>query len=429
MIFFSKDAEESFDKLLYYPYTIGKHLQKTISDVNNIMSALSSLPIVAPGVMTRRVIPNIGTITYLSTPTSYFIQYISWSTILTRFYYVKSNFITFNSQGNITSVHPALYADRNEPSFECDNGFKVVSRFVTVRGKRTEVFNFKDLSGHIICDIDFTQVKPFDEYKDMTARGYTPNRRCYMVFEDGYKEEVNESRNTRLESIINECVDRCLRKYLNEEKIALNESKSRQEKEQMLIDLYNYLSKEPTDDIYDGGQYGKGHLNIKYKAYNYFEPKGIVHNVWAIHYTNLEGYEGIQSRGFRIGVSDYDALAYSQGYYNYEPPRKSGWNFALPIDNKYLGDDLGYGDCGFIIKTDGVRAYHKGDKDDEIIFKGCMVKKKYPFVYDEDYNCWILSGFGYNYKGEELPNGAYFDEVLEQVVFEDVYSLIQYVVS
>ena len=245
----------------------------------------------------------------------------------------------------------------------------------------------------------------------------------------GYKEEVNESRNTRLESIINECVDRCLRKYLNEEKIALNESKSRQEKEQMLIDLYNYLSQEPTDDIYDGGRYGKGHLNIKYKAYNYFEPKGIVHNVWAIHYTNLEGYEGIQSRGFRIGVSDYDALAYSQGYYNYEPPRKSGWNFAIPIDNKYLGEDLGYGDCGFIIKTDGVRAYHKGDTDDEIIFKGCMVKKKYPFVYDEDFNCWILSGFGYNYKGEELPNGAYFDEVLEQVVFEDVYSLIQYVVS
>ncbi len=151
------------------------------------MSALSSLPIVAPGVMTRRVIPNIGTITYLSAPTSYFIQYISWSIALTRFYYVKLNFITFNSQGNITSVHPALYTDRNEPSFECDNGFKVVSRFVTVRGKRTKVFNFKDLSGHIICDIDFTQVKPFDEYKDMTARGYTPNRRCYMVFEDSGK--------------------------------------------------------------------------------------------------------------------------------------------------------------------------------------------------------------------------------------------------
>lgn len=219
MIFFSKDAEESFDKLLYYPYTIGKHLQKTISDVNNITSALSSLPIVTTGVMTRRVIPNIGTITYLSTPTSCFIQYISWSTTLTRFYHVKSNFITFNSQGNIASVHPALYTDRNEPSFVCDNGFKVVSRYATIRGKRTEVFNFKDLNGHIICDIDFTQVKPFDEYKDMTARGYTPNRRCYMIFEDGYKEEIDENKGIRLESIINECVNRCLKKYLKENEL------------------------------------------------------------------------------------------------------------------------------------------------------------------------------------------------------------------
>ena len=146
-----------------------------------------------------------------------FIQFITWNTLLTNFYYKKSNFIVFTSSSDIASVHPALYTDRNEPSFVCDNGFKVVSRYVTIRGKRTEIFNFKDLDGRIICDIDFTQVKPFDEYKDMTARGYTPNRRCYMVFEDGYKEEVNESRNTRLESIINECVDRCLRKYLKEQ--------------------------------------------------------------------------------------------------------------------------------------------------------------------------------------------------------------------
>lgn len=234
----------------------------------------------------------------------------------------------------------------------------------------------------------------------------------------------------RLENIINECVDRCLRKYLNEGKIVLNESKSKQEKEQMLIDLYNYLSQEPTDDIYDGGQYGKGHLNTKYKAYNYFEPKGIVHNVWAVHYTYNESWENIQRRGFRFGVTNFDELAYTGDYKDWDTiPKSGGWNFALPIDNKYLGEDCGYGDCGFIIKTDGVRAYHKGDQDDEIIFKGCMVKKKIPFLYDEDYHCWILLGFGYNYKGGELPNGAYYDEVLEQVVFEDVYSLIQCAIS
>lgn len=210
----------------------------------------------------------------------------------------------------------------------------------------------------------------------------------------------------------------------------LNEALNKVQREQMLHDLFDYLAQEPDVDIYDGKHETEpAYINTQYKAYNYFEPKEIVHNIWAVHFTNVEGYEGIQSRGFRIGVSDNDALAYSQAYFNYEYPKKSGWNFALPIDNKYIGDDLGYGDCGFLIKTDGVRAYHKGDGDDEIIFKGSMVKKKIPFVYDEDYECWILSGYGYDYTGGELPDGAYFDEELELVVFEDIYSLIQFAIK
>lgn len=74
MIFFSKDAEDSFYKLLYYPHIIGKHLQKAIRDVNCIMDAFAELPKATPGVLMRRTIPNIGTITYFSTPTSYFIH-------------------------------------------------------------------------------------------------------------------------------------------------------------------------------------------------------------------------------------------------------------------------------------------------------------------------------------------------------------------
>ena len=243
-------------------------------------------------------------------------------------------------------------------------------------------------------------------------------------------EQRNEYKKYLLKQIVKECVDRCLRKYLRENvNMPLNETKSSQDKEQMLVDLYNYLAQESTEEIYDNYN-GTKRLNTSHKAYNYFEPKGIVHNVWAIHYTYNESWENIKRRGFRFGVTNFDELAYTGNYKDWDNiPKSGGWNFALPIDNKYLGEDCGYGDCGFIIKTDGVRAYHKGDGDDEIIFKGCMVKKKYPFVYDEDYKCWILAGFGYNYKNEQLPNGAYYDEDLEQVVFEDVYSLIQYVIS
>ena len=208
----------------------------------------------------------------------------------------------------------------------------------------------------------------------------------------------------------------------------INETAANQEKERMLADLFNYLSKEPTDDIYDGGMHGKHYINTSYKAYNYFEPKGIVHDVWAVHYTTAEAFENIQKSGFQRGVSNYDELAYSANYYG-TTQKTSGWNFALPVDSKYLGQDLGYGDCAFLIKTDGVRAYHKGDGDDEIIFKDCMVTQRIPFVYDEDYDCWILFDYEYNFINGKLPKGAYYDEDLGQVVFEDVYSLIKFAIS
>ena len=117
-------------------------------------------------------------------------------------------------KSNISCGHPSQYKERDESHFKCDNGFKVISRIYG--GK--EVFNFKDLDGHIICDIDFVQVKPFSEYKDMTARGYTPNRKCYIIFENGYMEEVNEQKKVgAYNSIITDCINTSLKKYIKEQ--------------------------------------------------------------------------------------------------------------------------------------------------------------------------------------------------------------------
>ena len=213
---------------------------------------------------------------------------------------------------------------------------------------------------------------------------------------------------------------------LNEKKISaivngvVNKIMLHENKEEALKELYAYLSKEATDDIYDGGK----QLNTMYKAYNYFEPRGIVHDVWAVHFTDVTSFEGIMAQGFKYGVSNFDELAYSANYYDTRQ-KSAGWCFALPIDNSYIGQDLGYGDCAFLIKTDGVRAYHKGDNDEEIIFRGDMVKECIPFVYDEDYDCWIL----YDYDFDHYPKGAYWENELGRVVFGDIYSLIHFAIN
>ncbi len=210
MIYFTKEAQEKLDKLFYYPYVFGKHLDRANRDLQTIEMSLPHLPL---RLGTHSVtIRGIGTFTYLCNGRDVFLQFITWSTILTRFYYIKSNFIVFTSHRNIASVHPSFYKDRNESYFKCDNGFKVVSRVY----RKRMWFNFKNLDGDIICDIDFKEVKPFSEYRDMTARGYTPDRRCYMVFEDGFKEEVNEQIRRNIKNIIDEAIGRSLRMVLRE---------------------------------------------------------------------------------------------------------------------------------------------------------------------------------------------------------------------
>ena len=91
------------------------------------------------------------------------------------------------------------------------------------RGK--DLFNFIDTSdgfARLVSEIDFTQVLPFSGDKDMTARGYTPDRRCWMIFEDGNREEVNETKKykksntirlteTKLRQIITESIRNCLK--------------------------------------------------------------------------------------------------------------------------------------------------------------------------------------------------------------------------
>ncbi len=139
------------------------------------------------------------------------ILQFNWNSPTQTFFYTKSNFITHTSAGNIPSAHPSFYQDKKEHGFECDNGYTIVSR--KYRGK--DVFNFKDCEGRIISEIDFTQVLPFSQYKGMTARGYTPDRRCYMVFENGNLEEVNENKRYRIDSLINEIVQRCMSKITN----------------------------------------------------------------------------------------------------------------------------------------------------------------------------------------------------------------------
>lgn len=175
MVRLEATAQKAFENLCYYPFTTGKHLERTIADINDIQRELEGLedaptPIKIP-------IPNVGKVSYFTANGNIYVLNIQWNTTLMGFYYNRANFITFTRSRNIRSVHPSRYQVRYESNFRCDNGFQVVSR----KSGRREVFNFINYSNgypKLVSDIDFIQVIPFDEHKGMTARGFTPDRKC-----------------------------------------------------------------------------------------------------------------------------------------------------------------------------------------------------------------------------------------------------------
>lgn len=192
--------------------------------------------------------------------------------------------------------------------------------------------------------------------------------------------------------------------------------------------LFNYLSTPADTNIRNGKK-----VNRNAKAYNFFEPKGIVRDAWAVHFTYAEVFEDMIDDGFVHGCTDLDRLAYSDSKFNDEgnadTEKNYGWCFALPIDNAYKGEDCGYGDCCFLIKTDGVRAYHKLDGDDEIIFKDKYVKQRIPFMYEDDYFGWNILNVSNKLDPNNLPEGAFVEEWTKMVLFEDVDSVIKFLLK
>ena len=149
--------------------------------------------------------------------------------------------------------------------------------------------------------------------------------------------------------------------------------------------LNKYLGKKPDSDIKDS----KGYIDTTRKAFNYFKDAHIQEGAWAVHFTNDKAYPKIKKNGFANGTTVLDHLAYTTMYDGGRGKR--GWLFALPVGCSYLKHyDLGYGDCAFLIKADGVIAKHVGEQDDELIFRDKDVIKKIPFRYDYDTKKWVV---------------------------------------
>lgn len=106
----------------------------------------------------------------------------------------------------------------------------------------------------------------------------------------------------------------------------------------------------------------------------YIKNPKLITNEWLIHFTNSP--MEIARQGFRSGNDDHEHLGLTVEY-DYDEDRDQGFSFAFRIGNENMNDyiwdewdknSFKYGEQAVIFRSSGIEGYHKGDKEDQVIF-------------------------------------------------------------
>lgn len=178
------------------------------------------------------------------------------------------------------------------------------------------------------------------------------------------------------------------------------------------------------DQILNGdlNKYYKDFLNYIQRKVDYyempahqtFEESIPVKNEWLIHFTS--NALGIARHGFEYGTEDLDSLNYTgAGSIN---GKSEGYDFAYTIDDYerfYRGHngDPKYGNEAVLFQASGIKTWHYGDEEYQVIFWGKNAKNIIPISRTDDGN-WIVYS---SRTGNPL------------IQFEDLESIVDWVIN
>lgn len=119
-----------------------------------------------------------------------------------------------------------------------------------------------------------------------------------------------------------------------------------------------------------------------YVTYSY---EGDIENDWIVHFTSEENIEPIlKSQSFH-GLSNMYNLAISMSTDDDERGVDGGYCFGFDLQDVYSNfkDGYGhYGNNGILFKSSGIKLYHNGDNETQVIFIGNQVSNLIPFWYN-----------------------------------------------
>lgn len=148
---------------------------------------------------------------------------------------------------------------------------------------------------------------------------------------------------------------------------------------------------------------------------------------WLIHFSN--NANTVAREGFTIGVDQMDRLGLTT-YFNNDGADKSygGYNFAFKATDPrgYLGGEK-YGRHMLMFQNSGVEAWHHGDEENQVMFKGEDVDPRGIILIENDGGDWVVKPHPLSkYVSPRDEDGLVRFEDMEKVVAWVQQNLAQY---
>lgn len=166
--------------------------------------------------------------------------------------------------------------------------------------------------------------------------------------------------------------------------------------------------------------------DAEYPAWSFFDSDPeLVKNQWLIHFT--EDAESISNEGFKYGVDEFDKLGLTTHLGEFEK-KYGGFNFAYTLNDfrrygrtgNYSNRRKGYkyGSEAVIFRASGIKLFHYGDSEPQVIFYGNTATNITP-ILDGENEKWGI----YSSKNGQL---LYEEDSLEKIVDWFVKNYPQY---
>jgi hypothetical protein len=294
------------------------------------------------------------------------------------------------------SLHPEA---QYKPSLKTDLGANFVHKDITLNEKilneqLTRIKTMMGLPQNVINEYVTRDAVYLKDYLSMSeeARMEPLPYEYYYFFEDfliEVGEEFEMPKETRPSNYQDEPYEEVDMFDNNLELITWLEKNNRE--------LYNKFAKYLYDKIESGT------LPIddsEYPAWTYFDNSPqIIKNQWLIHFT--KDAEAIQSDGFKYGVDDMTRLGLTTRLGEFDK-QYGGYNFAYTLSDfpRYAKSDQGwrdeykYGDEVVVFNASGIRVWHHGDGEPQVIFYGNTAKNIIPIISGEHFKWGIYSKSG-----------------------------------